>query len=113
MESLTEIVIPVSSTDLVLLLDQEGGIKAHGRLEDLQMLNLEALTIECVTLEADSDITQKVLTGDDTETTTVERGHVNDAAVLRYYLRSVGVTSLVAFLVLAVSFAFLSVFPSK
>lgn len=105
---------PISQHDHVVLLGQDGQVQGHGCLQDLQPLLPNALVLEGINIKPDSALQQEEApTVHVPETVKLNRGNATDAAVFLYYFRSIGVLSLVAFLMLTTSFAFFSVFPSK
>jgi len=107
-------VAPISQTGHVVLLGQDGRVQGQGCLQDLQPLLPNALVLEGINIKPESTLQQEETPMEHvSETAKVIRGNATDAAVFLYYFRSIGVLSLVAFLMLTMSFAFFSVFPSK
>ncbi|THY77327.1 P-loop containing nucleoside triphosphate hydrolase protein [Aureobasidium pullulans] len=107
------LVTPISQHDHVVLLGQDGQVQGHGCLQDLQPLLPNALVLEGINIKPDSALQQEEApTVHVPETVKLNRGNATDAAVFLYYFRSIGVLSLVAFLMLTTSFAFFSVFPT-
>ncbi|THZ12732.1 P-loop containing nucleoside triphosphate hydrolase protein [Aureobasidium pullulans] len=109
----TSLVAPISQTDHVVLLGQDGRVQGQGCLQDLQPLLPNALVLEGINIKPESTLQQEETPMEHvSETVKVIRGNATDAAVFLYYFRSIGVLSLVAFLMLTMSFAFFSVFPT-